>query len=71
MNCETLEEVLFYYAVSTLQYAKDNFPQYVYLKVQDFKIFDIWGTNNRKQSVLIIYYESSKSDTENAKTSFL
>lgn len=41
MNCETLEEVLFYYAVSTLQYAKDNFPQYVYLKVQDFKIFDI------------------------------
>ena len=41
MDCNTLEEALFYYAVSTLKYAEDNFPKYVYLNVQDFEIFNL------------------------------
>ncbi len=35
-----LSESLFYYAVSTLKYAKGNFPEWVYLKVRDFEIID-------------------------------
>lgn len=37
----SLEEALFYSAVSTLKYAKDNFPEYVYLKIQHFDFFTL------------------------------
>ena len=37
----SLEEGLFYYAVSTLKYAKENFSEWVYLKVKNFEIIDI------------------------------
>lgn len=37
----SLEESLFYYAVSTLKYAKENFPEWVYLKAKNFEIIDI------------------------------
>lgn len=37
----SLEESLFYYALSTMLYAKNNFPEYVYLKINNFEIFDI------------------------------
>ncbi len=37
----SLEEILFYYAVSTLKYAKDNFPDYVYLRIEKSEIIDI------------------------------
>lgn len=37
----SLEETLFYYAVSTMQYAKNNFPEYVYLRINNPEIIDI------------------------------
>lgn len=40
-DCTSLEERLFYYAVSTLKYAKDNFPEYVHLKIKNPEIIDI------------------------------
>ena len=41
VKCSSLEESLFYYALSTMLYARNNFPEYVYLKINNFQIFAI------------------------------